>query len=182
MASKYMSTKEIAAIVRKWLKDEYGLTNRDVSVKADSATSVNINIKSLKALPHMKAIEEKGKSHETIYRDHASGEILSGGNTFVFVGLDWNFEKKVNSIIEQEYNRVTKNKGLEEGQSVVLFGSIQVTRTTTDDYFIEDKKDHNNYTHVPPYLLSHSMTILYANILKIIYQSKNAKAIIKKMS
>ncbi len=122
--------KEEAAFIRTVLKKELGLTSRDVSVKARSggySSSVNVSIKTTKALALRKKIEKVGESQESYERDYASGEILSGGNTFIFVDLDYKFRKAVEDKIQAEFEKQTKN-GFEEGDSVVLYNTFNINR------------------------------------------------------
>ena len=63
------------------------LKHRDLSVKNDG--SYNIELKAFFPLSRVKAVAEK---NESIDRCQYSGEILSGGNTFVFVGYVYKIE------------------------------------------------------------------------------------------
>ena len=78
----YMSDVEIAAAIRSSLKKTLGYTNRQVSVKArDYAIWVNAKVAGL----NLQKVHEISMKYYDVERDEITGEILSGGNTFVFV-------------------------------------------------------------------------------------------------
>jgi hypothetical protein len=82
----YKTTAEQSAEIRETLKREHGWSSRQVSVKShvySMGSSINVTIKD-PAIPLsvVKAIAEKA---EHIRYDEYAGEILSGGNQFVFV-------------------------------------------------------------------------------------------------
>ena len=81
----YMGSKEKAAEIRKDLKAIMGVNSREVSVKS-SVNSISIHIKNLNI--DIKTVETIANQYEDIRRCEASGEILQGGNTFVFVEFD----------------------------------------------------------------------------------------------
>jgi len=167
--------KEEAAAIRAALKKELGLSSRDVSVKSNYggySSSVNVSIKTTKALASMSKIKEIGSSKESYERDERSGEILMGGNTFIFTEIDWKFRKSLGESIDKEYQKVTKG-GLAEGESIVLYkfftinhfdaghfiitikGSSKVTSMNNDDYvgsgilsFIEGNGDDSMYAKI----------------------------------
>lgn len=72
-----------AATVRNALKSELGLNSKAVSVRQDRGRSVYVTIKVPGvSLQRVTAIAERS---ESISRCAHSGDILGGGNTFVFV-------------------------------------------------------------------------------------------------
>lgn len=78
------STTERSAIIRSALK-ALGYTSRDVSVKSDyysMGSSIRVSIK--RAAVPLALVERIAHEHESIDRDQF-GDILSGGNRFVFV-------------------------------------------------------------------------------------------------
>ena len=79
------TTTQQAALIRHTLKQEYGWTSHQVSIKTDyfsMGSAIRIEIKdSAVPLPTVKAVAEQA---ERIRRD-SFGEILSGGNTYVTV-------------------------------------------------------------------------------------------------
>lgn len=94
--------KENAQSIRDIIKKDFKLSSRDVSVSV-SGSAINIKIKTTKALPFIGAISNISKSAERIDWDKASGEILQGANTFVFVEIDYALEDKLTKIIQDEY-------------------------------------------------------------------------------
>ena len=103
--------------VRETIKN-LGYNARQVSVKKDGG-SVKVTIKVLEAAKDMKRIESAVSIFEDYQTDISSGEILSGGNTFIFVGIDWKFQSKMieakrseldelYKVIEYKNNRINK--------------------------------------------------------------------------
>ncbi len=68
--------------IRQALKAELNLTSRDVSVTTSGGGTVNVTIK--RADIEINPVHAIAIRSENIYRD-GFGEILQGGNTFVFV-------------------------------------------------------------------------------------------------
>ncbi len=65
---------------------ELGYNQRQVSVKEGGGSlswSFDVTVRDPKV--NMEAVERAVKNHESVDRCQASGEILSGGNTFIFV-------------------------------------------------------------------------------------------------
>jgi hypothetical protein len=80
-----MSTVDRSAQIRAALKAK-GWSSRDVSVKSDlysMGSSIHITIKN-PAVP-ASVVKSIAQGHESISRDAYTGEILSGGNRYVFV-------------------------------------------------------------------------------------------------
>jgi len=87
--TNYLSITEKAKIVRKSLK-EIGITSKQVSVKSSYcgySDKLSINIKDLSI--SKQTIEGIAKKFEEYERDERSGEILEGGNTYVFIDFDY---------------------------------------------------------------------------------------------
>lgn len=76
-----MTDRERLAAIRQALK-EHGYSNRKVGVRYDGY-AIWLTIKDLAI--DIKEIEQLAKGYESYERDEFTGEILSGGNTFVFV-------------------------------------------------------------------------------------------------
>ena len=76
-----MTDRERIAAIRQALK-EHGYSNRKVGVRYDGY-AIWLTIKDLAI--DIKEIEQLSKEYESYDRDEFTGEILSGGNTFVFV-------------------------------------------------------------------------------------------------
>jgi hypothetical protein len=136
-------TKEI----REVLKKKFGLTNRDVSIRYDG--SIRVTLKTVKALPYMKKIKEAAEKHESYQRDQATGVILRGGNTFVFVGLDWKFRDKLVKQIEAEISKKITDvfmNGEGGGNTITVYGNYDVVKwrnKTPDEFGVIYKKQTN---------------------------------------
>ena len=80
-----MQTKEHAAEIRKALKSK-GITSKQVSVRT-SLYSMGSSIRATVKDPgiEIETVREIAESHQRVRYCEASGEILSGGNMFVFV-------------------------------------------------------------------------------------------------
>lgn len=76
-----MTDSERVVAIRQALK-EHGYNNRKVGVRYDGY-AIWLTIKDLAI--DIKEIEQLAKGYESYDRDEFTGEILSGGNTFVFV-------------------------------------------------------------------------------------------------
>lgn len=79
-----ITTKERVQEIRKTLKSN-GYSNRQISVTYDGAIWVTIKDSNIK----LEDIENLVKKYENYRTDEITGEILSGGNTFVFVQYDY---------------------------------------------------------------------------------------------
>lgn len=80
-----MTDNERLAAIRKELK-EHGYNNRRVGVSYDGY-AIWLNIKEL--VIDKKEIENIAMKYENYSIDERTGEILQGGNTFVFVDYDY---------------------------------------------------------------------------------------------
>ena len=77
-----MTTSEKAARIRKELKNTLGYNNRMVAVKS---TCGSITIRCKEAGLDAKAIYAIASQFKNVHYDEMTGEVLAGGNTFVFV-------------------------------------------------------------------------------------------------
>ena len=82
------SVAETAKTIRTALKAA-GIGNRQVSVRAKSysmGSSVNVEILDLSV--DMALVKKIAMAHETCRRCEVTGDVLSGGNRFIFVTVD----------------------------------------------------------------------------------------------
>lgn len=93
-----MNTKEKAKQIRKELKEKFPFTK--FSVRCDRGTSINV---SWTNFPTKRAVEEIVSKYEEIDRCEVTGEILSGGNLFVFTRQEWTEEMK-KKIVDEMHN------------------------------------------------------------------------------
>jgi hypothetical protein len=133
--------------IRQELK-KLNITNKQVSVRSDSS-SINLKVKDLTV--DIDALKNIGKKHESISYCEYSQEILSGGNTFVFVSYDWEFErdlketaeyKTLKAEIEPKLLAITDNSGVELRDGFVAFrsnytGGFQISAKYTDSPWIQ---------------------------------------------
>lgn len=104
-----MKSKEI----KKYLK-ENGIDTKKISVKGSNcgySESYNITIKDISI--NIEKVRELLKTFESYERDERTGEILEGGNTYIFVNYDYNTLKLAN----EKYNNIVLdiiNKKLKE--------------------------------------------------------------------
>lgn len=85
----YTSPAEDAAKIRAALKAR-GITSRQVSVKSSSfsmGSAIDVTIKAPGI--SVKMVREIAETFERVSRCEITGEILSGGNRYVSVTLDW---------------------------------------------------------------------------------------------
>lgn len=94
-----MTRTEKAAQLRKELK-KCGWTSRDISVRAKRCTySSAIDVVVKRADIDMGRVKELAMEYESIRRCEASGEILSGGNTYVSVSRDYKLTEAMAAAI-----------------------------------------------------------------------------------
>lgn len=103
---------------------ELGYNSRQVSVKSDGC-AFRVTVRDPKI--NMQKVEAAVKPLEDISYDEATQEILSGGNTFIFVyASDEVKEAWANEYLpalEAIAGQVEKDKGLRIDESYVLFGT-----------------------------------------------------------
>ena len=119
----YKTTTEQAKEARLILKDN-GYSRKQVSVRNRNG-SIQVTIKDLNV--GVKKVESLVKGFEDISRCEAAGEILCGGNTFVFVNYDWQVMRdKQEGYTEQAENILanlspTSHTVAEEGLYILTY-------------------------------------------------------------
>lgn len=93
-----MNVKETAKQIRKELKEKFPFTK--FSVRCERSGSINV---SWTDFPTEKAVGEVVSKYEQVQRCEVTGEILSGGNLFVFTRQEWTEEIK-KKIIDEMHN------------------------------------------------------------------------------
>lgn len=96
-----MNSKEI----KKYLR-ENGIDTKNISVKGSNcgySENFNITIKDINI--DIEKVRDLVKTFESYERDERTGEILEGGNTYIFVNYDYNTLKLAN----EKYNNVVLN-------------------------------------------------------------------------
>ena len=120
---KYQSIKEKAAEVRKQLK-EIGITSKQVSVKSGYcgySDKLNITIKDLSV--NEQTVKDIAEQFEEYERDERSGEILEGGNTYIFIDYDYDARRAAAAEMMEQAQKITKVK---ESGTVAKSGSLEV--------------------------------------------------------
>lgn len=114
---------ELADMIRQSLKKAGYKVPSQISVRKRSASAYDVEIKSLDI--DKDEIEKIVSKYENIRYDERTGEILSGGNTYVFVSYDYDVEHKererlrkleeetIQKCINAEGGYVKLGKGLE---------------------------------------------------------------------
>ena len=130
MSKKY-TAKEKAADIRKELKKQLGITSRQVSIRSRKSghdEAIDIKIKDL-TVNKMK-VKEIAERYEYIRRCEYSGETLLGGNTYIFVELDYDvLSAAKEELLETAKKIIDNNKGLigtNEGKAIVENGNLEI--------------------------------------------------------
>lgn len=127
--------KEESKAIRKILRDKYKLTPRDVGVTnkyGGYSSAVTMTVKTEKALLLMDELKKISKEFEKYERDFATQEILLGGNTYVFVQMDYKLARSLEDKIKAEFKKKSKDGFEQAGDSVELYKTFNIGR--------EDKK------------------------------------------
>lgn len=169
--------KETAVAVRDILKKKFGLSSRDVGVRADyggSSSAVYVSIKSAKALPYQKEIENVGKKLDNYQTDNRTYEILAGGNTFVFVNFDPKFGDKIDDKIWKDMQKEASPEFLDPNNhdviSIKMYGEISI-------FNIDGKIEMSGGTTFGYNKFDKNLA---GSVWKQISKSKNYKKIVKK--
>ena len=85
-------TKEAAKAIRAEVK-KLGYTSKQVSVRTDFY-SMGSSVKVVAKVPDvdLEALQKVAKGYQQISRCPYTGDILSGGNMYVFVSRDWRLD------------------------------------------------------------------------------------------
>jgi hypothetical protein len=119
--------KDEAIAIRSILVKEFRLSSRDVSVKTQyggTSSMVWVELKTTKALPFISKIKGIADDFDK-YTTDGQGEILQGGNTFIQVSIDYDFEVSLRNMINNEFKKQSKN-GFSLGDKVKLFKTFTV--------------------------------------------------------
>lgn len=93
-----MNAKETAKKIRQELKEKFPFVK--FSVRCGRSGSITV---SWTDFPTEKAVEEVVSKYEQVQRCEVTGEILSGGNLFIFTRQEWTEETK-KKIVDEMYN------------------------------------------------------------------------------
>ena len=109
MSSNLVPVTETAKLVRKFIKEELGLSTRKFTIKCEDvgnlSDSLSIQSKSEEITPEILGkIAVFAKKFQSFDRCDASGEILSGGNTFVSIRNHHGFIKNWDLLLKDAGN------------------------------------------------------------------------------
>lgn len=166
--------KELGAKIRADLKAA-GIPARAVSVRVTDAgysTAVNVKIKDISV---DKAVVEKiAMRHRDVSYDERSGEILEGGNTYVWVDYDYDVMRAaVNTYMDQAQQIIDSNKqpfvGVDiatraDGSRLVYFFNAPGSSYNTVEIFDKDgNHDYKNrYTAHDSYYMARALALFNA--------------------
>ena len=136
-----MTIKEKAQALRKELKEELGLTSKQVSVRVNHGIAIDVRIK---ALVNPDKVEKLARKYEKIDRCHASGEILQGGNDFVSVEFDYDFLKEQAKKYTDKAKEILDNAETENK----LIGTIAKVEHLDEDKVLLRNIGHNGFIEV----------------------------------
>lgn len=122
-ASKTYSNKEIAKIMRELFK-KLGYGTQELSIKISRGTAIYVKIKTYKASLDKDFIETTANRFKRVDYDKYSGEILAGGNLFVFTDIDDSVKQQVAKELKpiaEELDLKLEKENPERGHGVLGF-------------------------------------------------------------
>lgn len=122
--------------IREELRRRHGWTSRQVSVRNDRG-SIRCTIKAPGV--QLAAVKEIASQHEVIHRCERTGEILSGGNTYVSVSFDWELTHLLDKAISAWAETIPADGTT--FQPFPDFPEISVWRHDRYDFRCEDNPD-----------------------------------------
>jgi len=155
--------------IRELIKSKYKLSSGDVSIKfkyMGSSSSVDMTIKSEKALDFYGNLKEIVKDMESLDKDKFDG-ILSGGNTFINLEIDYKLEEKLEDKIKDEFKDKTKN-GFEIGDMVSIFDTFTISYFDETNLIgkIKGVNSSSITQSIKPNNASDSVPFLIMNVIK----------------
>jgi hypothetical protein len=133
--------KNESSLIRNSLKQQ-GFNNRQVSVVQSSISSVYVTIKDYKV--NFKKVKEEVEKFEKVRHCPHTGEILSGGNLFVFVSYDGKTVKQY-----AEANKELLTNALEKAKSL---GSSSFELGNKKFVLFKNKSAINDYCNFTLYI------------------------------
>lgn len=127
--------KEKSIQLRKDLK-VYGLTNRDVSITTQNGVwddKINVHLKTILALKLHNEIEKLAYNYESIDRDVRTMEILTGGNTYIFISYEYDlldeYSVKYQTIAEKLFSKASSDHmmPIKVLENVAYYGIVEDT-------------------------------------------------------
>lgn len=127
--------KEKSIQLRKDLK-VYGLTNRDVSITTQNGVwddKINVHLKTISALKLHNEIEKLAYKYENIDHDVRTMEILTGGNTYIFISYEYDlldeYSTKYQTIAEELFSKASSDHmmPIKVLKNIAYYGIIEDT-------------------------------------------------------
>lgn len=109
--NKPYSTADLAKMLKKELKQHFPDTKFSVRSEVYSMGS-NINVYYTDG-PNLNAVEQIANSYKRVDRDERSGEILAGGNRFIFVSREITNEKAIFEEFKSQYSPDTELRSIQ---------------------------------------------------------------------
>ena len=130
--------------IKEELKDK-GFNTKNISVRERSggySTAYYITIKDPTIDKH--EVEKIAEQRESYERDYATGEILAGGNTYVFVDYDDNVFDEVAKPYEKKANDyLQKVKNIEDGYSIGIKDGVWLSKDNGSiELVVQNDKQH----------------------------------------
>jgi len=116
-----MTMTEKAKAVRVEIKKELGFNSREVKVRKDGC-AINVKLDSIEAVKKINEIEKVANKFENVRYDERTGEILGGGNTFVFVEVSDKIREEIRERMAEKipYKSVKEFEGRWEECGIFL--------------------------------------------------------------
>lgn len=150
-----MTNKELGSAIRKELK-ENGITRKDISVRVRDSlydTAVYITIKN--PMIRKSDVEKIVAKYDQVEHDKRTGEILAGGNTYIFIDYEYGVVEKAAAelvpIAEMVLNHRAKYSGhkiADNGEKSVYITHYQGNEWTLSEH---DEKEKGVYVYKPTY-------------------------------
>lgn len=150
-----MTNKELGNAIRKDLKAA-GITSKEVSVRVRDSlydTAVSIKIKNPKI--RKSKVEEITKKYQSVEHDERTYEILSGGNTYIFVDYEYGVVEEAAAELIPIAEMVLNNKEKYSGHKIADNGikSVNINHYEDNEWilFESDNNETGIYTYRPTY-------------------------------
>lgn len=157
---------ELAIRAAQELKSKLGYNQRQVSIRyklAGYSDSLYFTIRDIKNV-NINKVEEFANKFKSVDYDEKTGEILAGGNTYVFVKIDYKLEQKERTRLASTIAAI-KKQAAESGGEVKLKNGYTIFFTDISyensyEYSYKGKK-FNRYTKNVKEFISPLWLLLY---------------------
>ena len=149
--------QDLGTLIRDALKKAGYKVPSQISVRKTRNGSYDVDIKTYKI--DKDEIENLVRKFENVRYDERSYEILSGGNTFIFVDYDWNFARKEQERLSKLEDEIIKKAFDNEGQFIDVGKGLQICIPSSTQkivnkpesymYKLNGKLYREDYRHLP---------------------------------